>query len=58
MDYRWRIIRGKVVVRRSEKRKVKSEEFKFVLQFKAVYQPFAINGNLNSSLFTFNSSLN
>ena len=37
MDYRWMIIRGKVVVRRSEKRKVKSEEFKFVLQFKAVY---------------------
>ena len=26
---------------------VKSEEFKFVLQLKGYYQPFAINGNLN-----------
>ena len=37
---------------------MKSEEFKFVLQFKVVNRLSAISSNLNSSLLTFHSSLN
>ncbi len=40
----------------NEERKAKSEEFKFVLQLKDVYHPFAVNCNSNSSLFAFHYS--